>query len=67
MKSVLITGDIGFIGQNLVHARRRARPDDWLIIVDTLSYATDLHSPGDVTNGAYNAWINKNYSFRIAV
>src|SRR6185312_5562329 len=42
MRSVLITGGSGFIGQNLVHRWNSARPDDRLVVVDALTYAANL-------------------------
>ena len=42
--SVLITGGAGFIGQNLVHAWRAARPDDRLVVVDAMTYAANVRS-----------------------
>jgi dTDP-glucose 4,6-dehydratase len=44
MQRVLITGGAGFIGQNLVHAWRAARPDDRLIVLDAMTYAANLRS-----------------------
>lgn len=44
MHSVLITGGAGFIGQNLVHAWRAARPDDSLTVVDAMTYAANVRS-----------------------
>ena len=44
MHSVLITGGAGFIGQNLVHAWRAARPADRLVVVDAMTYAANLRS-----------------------
>src|SRR5216683_4071289 len=44
MRSVLITGGGGFIGQNLVHAWRAAHPDDRLTVIDAMTYAANLRS-----------------------
>src|ERR1700730_13151355 len=44
MRSVLISGGAGSIGQNLVHAWRATRPDDRLIVVDAMTYAANVRS-----------------------
>jgi dTDP-glucose 4,6-dehydratase len=44
MHSVLLSGGAGFIGQNLVHAWRAARPDDRLVVIDAMTYAANIRS-----------------------
>src|SRR5438132_5004624 len=44
MQSVLITAGAGFIGQNLIHAWRAARPAARLVVVDAMTYAANLRS-----------------------
>ncbi len=44
MHSVLITGGAGFIGQNLVHAWRAAKPSDRLVVIDAMTYAANIRS-----------------------
>src|SRR3979409_2294459 len=51
MQSVLITGGAGFIGQNLVHAWRRARPDDRLVVIDAMTYAANIRSLAPLVAG----------------
>jgi dTDP-glucose 4,6-dehydratase len=48
MQRVLITGGAGFIGQNLVHAWRRARPADRLVVIDAMTHAANIRSPEPV-------------------
>ncbi len=44
MARVLITGGAGFIGQNLVHAWRKIRPQDRLTVIDAMTYAANVRS-----------------------
>src|SRR6201985_1982169 len=44
MHSVLILGGACFLGQNLVHAWRTARPSDSIVVIDAMTYATNLGS-----------------------
>src|SRR6201994_5026086 len=44
MHSVLITGGAGFIGQNLVHAWRKARAAARLVVIDAMTYAANIRS-----------------------
>src|ERR1700753_4102917 len=50
--SVLITGGAGFIGQNLVHAWRAARPSDRIVVIDAMTYAANIRSlEGEIARG----------------
>ncbi|MBK8727530.1 MAG: dTDP-glucose 4,6-dehydratase [Holophagaceae bacterium] len=40
-ETLLITGGAGFIGSNLVHRWRGARPADRIVVLDLLTYAAD--------------------------
>src|SRR4051812_23367677 len=44
MANILITGGAGFIGQNLVHAWRKTRPEDQLTVIDAMTYAANITS-----------------------
>jgi dTDP-glucose 4,6-dehydratase len=57
MHSVLITGGAGFIGQNLVHAWRAARPADRLTIVDAMTYAANVRSLEPLIAGGSIAFV----------
>src|ERR1700710_122499 len=51
MQSVLISGGAGFIGQNLVHTWRAARPADRIVVVDAMTYAANIRSLEPLISG----------------
>jgi dTDP-glucose 4,6-dehydratase len=42
--NVLVTGGCGFIGSNFVYYQRQHHPDDRLVVLDSLTYAGNLHN-----------------------
>ncbi len=46
--NLLVTGGAGFIGSNFVRRRRKARPEDRIVVLDALTYAGHLGSLVDV-------------------
>jgi dTDP-glucose 4,6-dehydratase len=40
-ETILVTGGAGFIGSNFVHRWRREHPDDFILVLDKLTYAAD--------------------------
>lgn len=51
MKSILVTGGAGFIGSNFIRFLRRERPDFRIINLDVLTYAGNLDSLTDISEG----------------
>jgi dTDP-glucose 4,6-dehydratase len=51
MDGILITGGAGFIGANYVRHRAAARSSGKLVVLDSLTYAGNLASIGDVLDG----------------
>lgn len=48
MKNILITGGAGFIGSHVVRHFVKKYPDYKIIVMDSLTYASDLHNLSDV-------------------
>jgi dTDP-glucose 4,6-dehydratase len=42
--NLLVTGGAGFIGANFVHQQRRLYPGDRVVVLDSLTYAGNLHN-----------------------
>lgn len=76
MRSVLITREAGFIGQNLVHRWSSARPNDHLVVVHALTYAASVRSlepliadrrivfvKGDIREGAHMRHLFDEHAF----
>ena len=64
MTKILVTGGMGFLGWNLVHALRRLKPDAHITVLDNLwtgarrkSEAQDQFIQGDVAN---DRWFDEN-------
>ena len=51
--NLLVTGGAGFIGSNFVRRRRKARPEDCIVVLDALTYAGHLGSIADVPRIAF--------------
>ena len=48
---ILVTGGAGFIGSNFVRLLDRERPDDYVVVLDALTYAGNLDN---LTNTSFN-------------
>ncbi len=44
MRKILITGGAGFIGSNFVHHWCETHPDDFVIVIDALTYAGNINN-----------------------
>lgn len=57
MKTILVTGGVGFIGSNLVRHLYAKYPDYKIVVVDALTYA------GSIQNSPVNAFGSDTYEF----
>ena len=57
---VLITGGAGFIGSNFIHYFRRERPEWRIVNLDALTYAGNLDSLADISEGPHYRFVAGN-------
>ena len=50
MSNLLVTGGAGFIGGNFVHYWNERHPDDFVVVLDALTYAGNRESIAGVEN-----------------
>lgn len=58
--TVLITGGAGFIGSNFIHYFRRERPEWRIVNLDALTYAGNLDSLADISEGPHYRFVPGN-------
>ena len=50
MGNLLVTGGAGFIGSNFIHYWIKKYPNQKIIVLDSLSYASNINSIKDLIN-----------------